>query len=1102
MSIQDSAANTAAIAAAVSEAQATNVTDAQPEQPEQQLTEEGAAAEIAPEDQSYQFVIDAPNGATVHIYATPQETVQDVKQVISENPDTIEYSCFHLTLDGQQLNDFAELGEIESLQKDSKLILVEAPYTEREARLHVSRLRDLLAGPVAANPPAAGLDAGLSLFSSIKYPNGIPAEPVSSQSGESESDSAKKPSGKKQGKKGKKTSDEEAEETEEDSDDHPKPKVTEHAFSGFEFGAIPQFDILSGDQAAKSLGVPQCVRQLTLSGWNPVPRHRQLQGDLLYLLVVTLESQNLHITASRDGFYVNSSSLTHFHAEPYGESHAGQQGVRDADHYKAHSLVTLLKRLSSKFSQGFDALQREMAQRDPVEVLPFVSAKQAASPWLARSANRAPQSYDLGRPQDLALRLGSQVADSLRDWNEELQSIREMPRSNLSERVLRDRQLHKWNSEFCDAAVLGAMAVVEGDMPPLNPTDTSDQHMFLRDNIFFSKGFDGRETFTDLGGDAAAHAATGKDITGVRLLNQLDVEGLNTLGSVVVDYRGVRVVAQSVVPGIFRRQETTQIVYGSVDNGVTVGSDAEFHKAMEPVAKALHFAEHAVVDKEGNESRLYTSADVKGLVGTDGRRYVLDLFRMTPVDVEFLERECQEGGELPAYPHKLVLLRPELVEVFWENSIRKAVQEYAVEKTKEIEEEKKAKGETEEPKKEGEAEEPKKEGEEQEPKKDLMEGFDFSLDFSPDAFTPISAQTAQPSDADKALSDAVRAASVFLRDVSIKALVHDLQSYNSSPLSGSTLTQTMHQRGINMRYLGMVAQQLPADVDAIQNVRRLVVREMITRAVKHIARDLFRATPTHLHSEAFALLVNTLVGARYNSEPAKELSTQAQAVPELTCLTPASLAAQIRAQVTLRFRFTLPEDFVAQYVTGYEHIVLREVCLKVGAQLGMRQFRFERPAEAELHAVAVAQLGITDKPNKQVKRRIRELIDAELARPLTVLPEDVLNFSALTKTSTHNSTFADEAFEAGRMSLEQGQKELGLELLLESLALHEQTYGFLHAESARCYAVVSLAHYDAGANDLAAEFMTRSVVISERTVGLDDPFTIHNYLNLALYEHA
>ncbi|KAJ1940867.1 hypothetical protein FBU59_003679, partial [Linderina macrospora] len=65
MSIQDSAA----IAAAVSEAQATNLNDPQPAQQPQPAEEEGAAtAEIAPEDPSYQLTIDAPNGATVHIY--------------------------------------------------------------------------------------------------------------------------------------------------------------------------------------------------------------------------------------------------------------------------------------------------------------------------------------------------------------------------------------------------------------------------------------------------------------------------------------------------------------------------------------------------------------------------------------------------------------------------------------------------------------------------------------------------------------------------------------------------------------------------------------------------------------------------------------------------------------------------------------------------------------------------------------------------------------------------------------------------------------------------------------------------------------------------
>ncbi|KAJ1859470.1 Intracellular distribution of mitochondria, partial [Coemansia sp. RSA 2703] len=239
--------------------------------------------------------------------------------------------------------------------------------------------------------------------------------------------------------------------------------------------------------------------------------------------------------------------------------------------------------------------------------------------------------------------------------------------------------------------------------------------------------------------------------------------------------------------------------------------------------------------------------------------------------------------------------------------------------------------------------------------------------------------------------------------------------------------------------------------------------------------------------------------------PSDDLSDAARRVDVLAQLTPALLVADIQAEVSLRFRFALSSDFVSTMVHGNERILLREICQRVGVQLAMKQYYFEHPAAAQVQAEAQAEVAAelgNVASSKAAKRIVRERVDCVAARRTVVRADDVLNFVARTKVSTHNSTFADEAFEAGRMSLEQGQRQMGLELLLESLALHEQTFGFLHAESARCYAVVSLAHYDAGEQALAAEFMTKAVVISERTVGLDNPLTIHNYLNLALYEHA
>ncbi|KAJ1889445.1 Intracellular distribution of mitochondria, partial [Kickxella alabastrina] len=200
--------------------------------------------EHSPEEVPYQLKIKAPNGVVVPIIATSQETIQDLKQVVSETAGTIEYSCFYLTLNGQRLNDFVELGEIEGLEKEGQLGLVEDQYTEREARLHVTRLRDLLVGPTTANPNIAGLDAGASIFSTIKHPKGASDE----INGESDSEEAAKPAQtNKAGKGGKKKNDGgaggkqaaasgEEDQQEVEGEASAKSKPIEHAFKGYELG--------------------------------------------------------------------------------------------------------------------------------------------------------------------------------------------------------------------------------------------------------------------------------------------------------------------------------------------------------------------------------------------------------------------------------------------------------------------------------------------------------------------------------------------------------------------------------------------------------------------------------------------------------------------------------------------------------------------------------------------------------------------------------------------------------------------------------------------------------------------------------------------------
>lgn len=44
----------------------------------------------------------------------------------------------------------------------------------------------------------------------------------------------------------------------------------------------------------------------------------------------------------------------------------------------------------------------------------------------------------------------------------------------------------------------------------------------------------------------------------------------------VIDYRGYRVTAQSIIPGILEREQEQSVVYGSVDFGKTVTTNPKY----------------------------------------------------------------------------------------------------------------------------------------------------------------------------------------------------------------------------------------------------------------------------------------------------------------------------------------------------------------------------------------------------------------------------------------------------------------------------------------------------------------------------------------------
>jgi protein TIF31 len=110
---------------------------------------------------------------------------------------------------------------------------------------------------------------------------------------------------------------------------------------------------------------------------------------------------------------------------------------------------------------------------------------------------------DAARAEDfVVLSYGTELIGMQRDWNEELQSCREFPHGNPQERffscyptywidcfipvvthyfwlhrILRGRALYKVTCDFVDAAVKGAVGVINRCIPPINPTDPECFHM-------------------------------------------------------------------------------------------------------------------------------------------------------------------------------------------------------------------------------------------------------------------------------------------------------------------------------------------------------------------------------------------------------------------------------------------------------------------------------------------------------------------------------------------------------------------------------------------------------------------------------------------------
>lgn len=347
----------------------------------------------------------------------------------------------------------------------------------------------------------------------------------------------------------------------------------------------------------------------------------------------------------------------------------------------------------------------------------------------------------------------------------------------------------------------------------------------------------------------------------------------------------------------------------------------------------------------------------------------------------------------------------------------------------------------------------------------------FEIYFNPDVFNPNVEQNL--SEEQRVADEAqVRELSAYLHERIIPEFCQEFANAGagiaSSILDEEQLRETMHRRGINMRFLGTIAKivrDLPAN-DTTRYLEDLLQHEMVIRAFKRVFGRVVGSTSSLLSVQASAHLLNCLL-ARGDARPAVPsgpevpLSPAAKNTQNFAKYTRANLWSEIRAEVKARFRHDLPEDFAVTRVLP----VIRSVCQRLGLQIASRKYDW---------TAANAQIFGSD---------------------------DIVNIYPVNKVPWVRSSVGDDLLETARMALSQGQYKYGVELLQESVTAYDQTFGMVHPDVVRPLAMLAMIQSqanDKAEQDNSLQNQFKVVTILERTRGLDSHETVTGYLQLGI----
>ncbi|KAI5961219.1 CLU1 [Candida pseudojiufengensis] len=883
------------------------------------------------------------------------------------------------------------------------------------------------------------------------------------------------------------------------------------------------------------------IKSLTISQWSPVPPYQRSKGDLLYLVLQTLENETYNITCHFSGFFVNKSSTINFNPN----IKVNEKGK----FYKSYLLYDLISSISPSFATTIaeNEIKLSKSTEHPESyLLPHNSF--LAYPWLVNESELK-NIPDSSRSQLALISNGVDGSDIIRDWNNDIQTMKELPSSSFQERIIRDKLIQKSLFEFNKVATETAKNIIKGNIIPMNPGEPEDKQIYLKNGVFYSAGTATVDVFESTGGEEASRYVSSKDLSGIKIINRHELNGISTLVTCIVDYMGRRVVCQAPVPGILdppaveENEEEIQekVLYGLSSDGSKILEDKSFEEPLKQIGEVFHLKPHKVKLNNQTESKdnLYVSKDTKGLKGTDGRKYVIDLYRTTPRDIEFIEQNF--GDFENSYPHGEALIRHEAVNEWWKRKISVLFKQ----ETDRLETEGKLK---------------QQDGDE---KPQIALAAD-QVTFNPDSFSSL--------DELKEDQDEVREISKFIKEKLIDEYLDEVK-HQLTPFDGKQLSEQLHRQGINLRYLGYVAEQLLSkkqqhqefiEKTIIENQKliakheeekqaesdkkkkeeseqtkeeekvdkedqedkeleskeeipskatydlvyanyntlyKIIINEMIARASKHILRNLVKSLPTYLSPAAVVHFHNCLFGGEINKTPVAEIDEVYQTFYpkenfKFAELTHASVIELIEKEVLARFRYKLPQNWITEIRLPQ---LFREIALQFGIQWKSLNYTYTK-SDFDSANNEIKKDVIETKSSKKSKKKTQQIVSKSIKRNSIFIVDDLVDFIPKIKDSSYKSTIIDEIYANARSQLSSGNKEVGMAMFAELTAIQESIYGKINPETAKFYSLIAQVYQELGYDHEAALLGRKAIILCERSCGFDSHETITAYMNSAYFE--